>query len=174
MTNPVSDPQQPADTAVQPEVAPEITPAGPTFEVYTPPAFVPPQQQPVVEAPVAPKRKKTGVVVVSVLLVLLFGAAGAFGVLLVQEKDHSAELSKQVEVKDREISDLTRKVKESKDDATRAVDLQKVAEAAQKKAESDASSSQKCRDAARELRAAAIAQDINRVDAAGRDIFIHC
>jgi uncharacterized protein HemX len=170
MTSPGSDPQQPADTAVQPE----ITPAGPEFEVYTPPAFVPPQEQPVAEAPVAPKPRKTGVIVLTVLLVLLFGATGALGVLFAQETDRTADLSKQVEGKDREIADLNRKVKESKEDATRAADLQKQAEAAQKKAEADAGSSQKCRDAARELRAAAIAQDMNKVEAAGREIFVQC
>jgi membrane protein involved in colicin uptake len=106
--------------------------------------------------------------------VVLFGAAGALGVLFVQEKDRTAGLSKQVEGKDRDIEDLNRKVKESKEDATRAVDLQKQAEAGQKKAEAEAASSQKCRDAARALRAAALANDEPKGQAAGVEIFTHC
>ncbi|MET9632255.1 hypothetical protein ABZX92_32825 [Lentzea sp. NPDC006480] len=161
MTNPVFDAQQPA---VEPQ---------PEFEAYTP-AF-PAPQQPAPMAPLAPpKPKRTGVVVVSVLLVLLFGAAGAFGVLLVQEKDHSAGLSKQIEGKDREIADLTKKAAESKEDASRAANLQKQAEAAQKKAESDAVSSQKCKDAAKALTAAAMANDQARGEAAIRDLLVQC
>ncbi|MEU0882533.1 hypothetical protein ABZ345_28335 [Lentzea sp. NPDC005914] len=166
MTNPVFDAHQPATT--------EVPPAGPEFEVYTPPAFAPTPQQPFVPAPVAPKPKRTGVVVLSVVLVLLFGAAGAFGILLVQEKDHSVELSKQIEGKDREISDLTRKVKETREDATRAADLQKQAEAAQKKAEADAVSSQKCREAAKALTSAAVADDRAKGEAAIKDLLIQC
>ncbi|HEX8870233.1 MAG TPA: hypothetical protein VF821_31510, partial [Lentzea sp.] len=105
---------------------------------------------------------------------LLFGAAGAFGVLLVQEKDHSAELSKQVESKDEEISDLTKKVKESKDDATRAVDLQKKAEAAQKKAENDAVSAQKCKEAAKSLTESLVANDRGKGEAAIGQLLVQC
>jgi uncharacterized protein HemX len=169
MTDPVHDAQQPA---VEPE-APAAQPAL-EFDVYTP-AFPPPQPAPAPVAQVAPpKQRKTGVIVLTVLVVLLFGAAGTCGVLLVQEKDHTAGLSKQVEGKDREIADLTRKAKESKEDATRAADLQKQAEAAQKKAEAEAASSQKCRDAARALRAAAIAGDEASGVPAAKDVFTHC
>src|SRR5689334_15522858 len=134
MTNPVFDAQQPADEAQTPAAQPE-------FDVFTP-AFAPQQPAPAPVAPVAPpKPRRTGVIVLTVLIVLLFGATGALGVLFAQEKDRSADLSKQVEGKDRDIADLNRKVKESKEDATRAADLQKVAEAAQKKAENDAVSS---------------------------------
>lgn len=170
MTSPVFDPQQPADTAVQPE----IQPAGPEFEVYTPPAFTPPPQEFAAPAPVAPKPKRTGVVVLAIFTVLLFGTAGAFGALFFVEKAHSADLSRQIEVKDREAADLTKKAKDSKDDALRASDALKLAETAQKKAEADAATAQKCRDAARALRAAAVAQDQNTGMTAARDVFTHC
>ena len=163
MTSPVSDPQQPADTAVQPE----IPPAGPEFEVYTPPAFVPPQDITPAPAPVAPKPKRTGVVVLAVFTVLLFGAAGAFGALFFVEKKHSADLSTQIQSKDREITDLTKKAKDSKDDAARAAE-------GQKKAEADAAASQKCRDAAKEIRAALVSNDDAKGDAAVRSLLIEC
>jgi uncharacterized protein HemX len=170
MTGPVFDPQQqPADTAVQQE----IPPAGPEFEVYMPPAFAPPQQ-PAMPAPVAPKPKRTGVVVLAIFTVLLFGAAGAFGALFFVEKAHSADQSTQLEAKNREITDLTKKAKDSKDDATRAADMQQKAEDAQKRAEADAATSQQCRDAARALRAAAIAGDQSKGEAAAKDVFTHC
>jgi hypothetical protein len=169
MTNPVFDPQQPADTSVQPA----IPPAGPEFEVYTPPVFTPPEQ-PAVVAPVPPKPKRTGIIVLSIFMVLLFGTAATFGALFFVEKKHTADLSTQIEGKDREITDLTRKAKESKEDAVRAADLQKQAETAQKKAEADAATSQQCRDAARALRAAAIANDQGKGETAARDVFTHC
>lgn len=171
MTNPVFDPQQPADTSVQPGIAP----AGPEYEVYTPPpAFTPQPEQPAVVAPVPPKPKRTGIIVLSIFMVLLFGTAATFGALFFVEKKHTADLSTQIEGKDREITDLTKKAKESKDDAVRAADLQKQAETAQKKAEADAASSQQCRDAARALRAAAIANDQGKGETAARDVFTHC
>ncbi len=159
MTNPVSDPQQPA---VQPDAQ-----RAPEFEVYTP-SFAPQQQAPAPVAPVAPpKPKKTGIVVLSLFVVLLFGAAGAFGVLFFQEKGHSADLSKQVETKDREIADLSKQAKNSKDDATKA-------EAATKKAEAEVASAQKCRSASKALMEAAIAQDDAKGEAAMKDIFTTC
>lgn len=169
MTNPVFDAQQP-----EPAAEPQTPAAQPEFDVFTP-AFAPQQPAPAPVAPVAPpKPRRTGVVVLSVVLVLLFGAAGAFGVLLVQEKDHSAGLSKQVEGKDREIADLTRKVKESKEDATRAADLQKLAETAQKKAEADAAGSQKCKEAAKSLTESLVANDRGKGEAAIGQLLIQC
>ncbi|MEV6715629.1 hypothetical protein AB0M48_26720 [Lentzea sp. NPDC051208] len=165
MTNPVFDPQQSADTTVQQQ---DSAPAGPEFEVYTPPAFAPPlQQQPVAPAPVPTKPKKTGIVVLSLFVVLLFGAGGAFGVLFFQEKDRSADLSKQVEGKDLEIADLTKKAKNSAEDTDRAV-------AAQKKAEADVVSSQKCKDAAKEIKSALVANDETKGEAAIKSLLVEC
>jgi hypothetical protein len=160
VTNSVSDPQQPA---VQPDAQ-----RAPEFDVYTP-SFPPQQQAPMAPmAPVAPpKPKKTGIVVLSLFVVLLFGAAGAFGVLFFQEKGHSTELSKQVETKDREIADLTKQAKNSKDDAAKA-------EAATKKAEAEVALAQKCRSASKALMEAAIAQDDAKGEAAMKDIFTTC
>ncbi len=163
MTNPVFDPQQPTENPAQPQ-----------FEVHTPEFVLPVQPEMAVPPPPAPKPKRTGVVVVAVFTVLLFGAAGAFGALFFVEKKHSADLSTQIEGKDREITDLTKKAKDSKDDATKAVDAQKTAEAAQKRAEAEAARSQKCHDAARALRAAAVANDEAKGEAAGLEIFTHC
>ncbi|MCR3748713.1 hypothetical protein [Lentzea californiensis] len=165
MTNPVFDPQQSADTTVQQQ---DIAPAGPQFDVYTPSAFAPPlQQQPVAPAPVPPKPKKTGIVVLSLFVVLLAGAGAAFGVLFFQEKGRSAELSTQVEGKDREIADLTKKAENSAEDTDRAV-------AAQKKAEADAVSSQKCKDAAKEIKSALVANDATKGEAAIKGLLVEC
>jgi uncharacterized protein HemX len=169
MTDPVHDAQQPAVEPEAPAAQPPLE-----FDVYTP-VFAPQQPEPAPVAQVAPpKPRKTGAVVLTVLVVLLFGAAGTCGVLLVQEKDHSAGLSRQIEGKDREIADLTRKVKESKEDATRAADLQKQAEAAQKKAETDAASSQKCKEAAKSLTESLVANDRTKGEAAIGQLLIQC
>ncbi|ANZ38669.1 hypothetical protein BBK82_24000 [Lentzea guizhouensis] len=160
MTNPVHEPQPQPQPAVQPDPPVE-------FDVYTP-SFAPQQPVSAPMAPVAPpKPKKTGIVVLSLFVVLLFGAGAAFGVLFFLEKDRSAGLSKQVESKDREIADLTRKAENSKDDAVRAVD-------AQKKAEADAAASAKCRTAAKSLTEAALNEDLPKGEAAMRDIVIQC
>jgi hypothetical protein len=163
MTNPVFDPRQPTENPAQPQ-----------FEVHTPEFVLPVQPEMAVPPPAPPKPKRTGVVVVAVFTVLLFGTAGAFGTLFFVEKKHSADLSTQIEGKDREITDLTKKAKASLDDATKAVDAQKTAEAAQKRAEAEAARSQKCQDAARALRAAAVALDEAKAEAAGMEIFTHC
>lgn len=154
------DPQQPAQ--------PEFAQPGPEFEVYTPAptaSYLPQQHAPVMVTP--PKPKKTGIVVLSLFMVLLFGAAGAFGVLFFQEKARAAELSKQIETKNGEITDLTKKAKDSKDDAAKATD-------AQKKAEADAASAEKCRAASKALITAALAQDEVKGEAAMKDIFTTC
>lgn len=156
MTNSASDEQQPA----------EIQPAGPDFEVYTP-AYLPLPESAPMPAPVAPKPKRTGVVVLAVFTVLLFGAAGAFGALFFVEKKHSADLSTQVEAKDREITDLTKKAKDSKDEAVKAAD-------AQKKAEADAASAQKCQGAAKAIREALVLNDETKGQAAIRDLLVQC
>ncbi|NGY65502.1 hypothetical protein G7043_42075 [Lentzea sp. NEAU-D13] len=169
MTSPGFDPQQPADAAAQPE-----TPsAAPEFEVYTPPASTP-EPPPVAPAQVQPKPKRTGLVVLAIFTVLQFGTAATFGTLFFLEKARSADLSKQIETKDREAADLTKKAKDSEDDALRASDAQKKAEAAQKKAEAEAATSQQCRDAARALRSAAITNDEAKGQTAALDVFTHC
>lgn len=161
MTNPVlGAPSEPAAEAGVPAAQLE-------FEVYTPPVL-PLQAAPEPVAPVAPpKPKKTGIVVLSLFVVLLFGAGATFGVLFFQEKGRSADLSKQVEGKDREIADLTKKAKDSKEDTDRAV-------SAQKKAEADAASSQKCRDAAKALTESLVANDRNKGQTAIGDLLVQC
>jgi uncharacterized protein HemX len=147
-----------------------VQPEQTQFEVHTP-EFPAPQQQGTAylppAAPVTPQPKKTGVVVLAILAVLLLGGAGAFGALYLSEKSNSADLSKQIEGKDREISTLTKQVKDSKDEATKASD-------AQKKAEADAASAQKCRAAAKLLMEAALAQDEAKGEASMKDLFTTC
>ncbi|SFR20278.1 hypothetical protein SAMN04488564_105179 [Lentzea waywayandensis] len=161
MTSPVFDAQP------HPAVEPGTPAAQLEFDVYTPP-FTPQQPVPAPVAPVPPpKPKKTGIVVLSLFVVLLFGAGAAFGVLFFQEKGRSADLSRQVEGKDREIADLTKKAKDSKEDTDRAV-------AAQKKAEADAAGSQKCRDAAKALTESLVANDRNKGQTAIGDLLVQC
>jgi uncharacterized protein HemX len=148
-------------------VQPQPAQTQPEFEVSTPP-FTPEQPQTAqYPAPVAPKPKKTGVVVLAIVAVLLLGAAGAFGALYFTEKKNASDLSKQVEGKDREITDLSKKAKDSADQASQA-------QTAQKKAEADVAAAQKCRTAAKTLTDAAIAGDQARGEAALRDILLSC
>ena len=67
----------------------------------------------------------------------------------------------------REVADLSKQAKDSKDDALKASE-------APKKAEAEAATSQLCRDAARALRSAAIANDDAKGQTAALDVFTHC
>lgn len=110
----------------------------------------PAQTQPEVPA-AAPK--KTGVVVLAVLVVLLLGAAGTFGALYFVEKQNSAET---VQQKDREIADLTKKVKDADELATKASDERR-------KSENELKAMTACRDAARKVTETAMTQDEQKI-----------
>ncbi|RAS61200.1 hypothetical protein C8D87_110148 [Lentzea atacamensis] len=145
-----------------------VQPAQPQFEAHTP-AF-PQQPEAALPAPVppaAPKPKKTGVVVLAIAAVLLLGAAGTFGALYFTEKGRSADLSKQVEGKDREITDLTKKAKSADDLATAATDERR-------KLENEMNSMKACRDAARAVTEAGIAQDEQKITQAMLGMMTKC
>ncbi|MFS8098502.1 hypothetical protein LFM09_15330 [Lentzea alba] len=148
MTDPVQP--QPAQTQPQPEFVPQ-----PTFEAHTP-EFVPQPEAAVAPAPVAPKPKKTGVVVLAVLVVLLLGAAGTFGALYVQERNRAADLSKQVEEKQKSLTAQTILAQEN-------LESQRKHMAAAEEARKELESAKVCRDAAREVTAAGLSQDQQKI-----------
>ena len=151
MTDPVQT--QPAQT--QPE-----------FEVSTP-EFAPQPDAAVVPAPVQPKPKKTGLVVLAVLVVLALGAAGTFGSLYVSEKNRAADLSKQVEEKQKSLTAQTILAQENLESMRKAQD-------SAKKAQDDASAAATCREAAREVTSAALAQDEQKIMSAVLGMMSKC
>ncbi|MEO6088155.1 MAG: hypothetical protein ABIQ18_34085 [Umezawaea sp.] len=158
---------------------PQDTPVPVTFPVlepYQPPAQAQAFYQQEQPAPVVPPppRKKTAVIVLSVLLVLFLSTAGAFGVLYFDQKQESSRLTEQVAKKDAELADSAKKVKDTGNDLTKAKDATKIAEDAQKRAEDEVGLSTKCRDAARKLREAAMANDEGKGTAALMDLFTAC
>jgi len=167
--------------ATFPVLEPYDRPVEPTYEVVAGPPVIPvqsqftPEQQPA-PAPLAPApaRKKTAVVVLSVVTVLLFGAGTAFGILYSNEKSRNDSLTSQLSDKENELKDSAKNLQNSKDDLGKAKDAVKRAEDAQKKAEGDASLSVQCRDAARALREAAIGDNEAKGDEAFRNLFIVC
>jgi len=140
MTDPVQT--QPAQT--QPE-----------FEVHTPEFETQPEAA-VVPAPVQPKPKKTGLVVLAVLVVLALGAAGTFGALYVSEKNRAADLSKQVEEKQKSLTAQTILAQSNLEEMQKAL-------GSAKKAQDELESAKVCRDAAREVTAAGVAQDEQKI-----------
>ncbi len=142
-----------------------VQPEQPQFEVFTPEA--PAQPETVVQPVTAPQRKKTGVVVLTIVAVLLLGAAGAFGALYFVEKGHSADLSKQVEAKDQEIVGLTKKAADADKLATTASDERR-------KAENEKNALQACQKAARAVTEAGISQDEQKIAAAFFDVVAKC
>lgn len=138
-----------------------------TDPVQPQPAQIQQEQQPEAAhapAPVPPKQKKTGVVVLTILVVLLLGAAGTFGALYFAEKKNSAET---VQQKDREIADLTKKAKDADELATKASDERR-------KAENEMKAMTDCRDAARKVTEAGIAQDEQKITGAVLSMMSKC
>ncbi len=151
----MTDPVQTQPAQMQPE-----------FEVH-PPEFAPQPEAAVVPAPVQPKPKKTGLVVLAVLVVLALGAAGTFGSLYVSEKNRAADLSKQVEEKQKSLTAQTILAQSNLEET------QKAQESA-KKARDDASAAAACREVAREVTAAALAQDEQKITSALVNMMSKC
>jgi uncharacterized protein HemX len=151
MTDPVQS--QPAQTQ-------------PAFEVHTP-EFAPQPEAAFVPAPVQPKPKKTGLVVLAVLVVLTLGAAGTFGALYVSEKNRATDLSKQVEEKQKALTAQTALTQSSQEEKLKS---DAAATAAQKELES----AKVCRDGAREVTAAALSQDEQKITSALLNMMSKC
>ncbi|CAL9377401.1 hypothetical protein SUDANB95_00985 [Actinosynnema sp. ALI-1.44] len=147
------------------------TPAG--FQPATPAGGFPAPAAGESGAPAAP-RKKTGLIVLSVIAVVFFATAGVFGILFANESSRNDRLTGQVAEKDKQVSESAKQLKDARDETTKAKDAQKSAESARKRAEDDSASAAECRDAARALREAIIAEDEPRADQAARDLFTTC
>lgn len=118
-------------------------------------------------APVPAKPRKTGVVVLAVLVVLLLGAAGTFGALYVSEKNRAADLSRQT-------ADLSKQLEEKQRSLTAQTMLSQSNLEEMRKAQADASAASKCREAAREVTQAGLAGDQNKVAAAVLTMMSKC
>jgi uncharacterized protein HemX len=112
-------------------------------------------------------RKKTGVIVLSVVTVLLLVGAGAFGVLYLNEKKRSDTVASQLADKEKALTDSDKQLKDTKDKLSRA-------EEAKQAAETEKGQLAKCRDAATDLRAAAFADDQPRGEEALKALFLAC
>jgi flagellar basal body-associated protein FliL len=128
----------------------------------------PAQTEPEAEmAPVPPKPKKTAVVVLAVLVVLLLGAAGTFGALWISEKNghaaeknRSADLSKQLEEKQRSLTAQTMLAQSNLEEM--------------RKSDAAAAASAKCSEAARAVTQAGLTGDQNKVAAAVLNMMSKC
>ncbi|GAA0229028.1 hypothetical protein GCM10010492_29270 [Saccharothrix mutabilis subsp. mutabilis] len=168
-------PATPADgfaPATPPGVFPPATPTD-GFQPATPAGGFPPPTSVASGAPAAP-RKKTGLVVLSIIAVVFFATAGVFGILFANESSRNDRLTGQVAEKEKQVSDSAKQLKDAQDEAAKAKDAQKSAETARKRAEDDSASAAKCRDAARALREAIMSEDDPRADQAALDLFTTC
>ncbi|MEJ2856093.1 MULTISPECIES: hypothetical protein [unclassified Saccharothrix] len=136
--------------------------------------FTPSGFEPSGTSPAPAPRKKTGLIVLSIIAVLFFATAGVFGVLFANETSRNDRLTGQVAEKEKQLSDSAKQLKDAQDESAKARDAQKAAETARKRAEDDSASVAKCRDAARSLREALIANDDGKADQALRDLFTIC
>ncbi|CCH33936.1 hypothetical protein BN6_66990 [Saccharothrix espanaensis DSM 44229] len=154
---------QPAEQVFQPAVQ---LPAGPEFQ--------PTGQSAPAGPPPVPPRKKTGLIVLSVLAVVFFATAGVFGVLYAEKVSENDRVSTQLADKEKELTDSGTKLKDAQDEASKAKDAAQIAETGRKRAEDDGAGMVKCRDAARALREAIFAKDEGRADKAFLDVVANC
>ncbi|MCP2246820.1 hypothetical protein [Lentzea aerocolonigenes] len=129
----------------------QIQPAG---EITTPEA-------------VTPKPKKTAVVLLAVLVVLLLGAAGAFGALYVSERNRAADLSKQT-------ADLSKQLEEKQRSLTAQTILSQSNLEEMRKSDAIAAEASKCREAARAVTEAGLNGDQNKISAALLNMMSKC
>ncbi|WP_147455247.1 hypothetical protein [Saccharothrix australiensis] len=155
----------PGETPAAPAALPESDWSGP------PGAAVPPAAGPS-DAP--RPAKKTGLVVLSVLVVLFFATAGVFGVLYSNEVGENDRLVGRLADKEKALSDSGEQLKDTRDELSRAKDSVEIAENARRRAEDDGAAMVKCRDAARALREAVFANDDPKGEKAFVDVFAHC
>lgn len=92
----------------------------------------------VYEQPAPPKPKRTDVIVLSVLAVLLLGGTTAFGVLYFKEKDHAKSVSLKLDTTKKDLTASALRENAAKADLAKEQDLRNKAEEAQKKAEAAA------------------------------------
>ncbi|WP_370943686.1 hypothetical protein AB5J62_31835 [Amycolatopsis sp. cg5] len=131
-------------------------------------------EQPVTPVATPPKPKRTGLIVLSVIAVLLLGGATAFGVLYFKEKDHASSVSLELDSTKKDLTASAQRENAAKADLAKEQDLRNKAEEAQKKAEGASTSNKACHEAANNLRAAAISQDEKKVEAAFEAVFLNC
>ncbi|MEU7531245.1 hypothetical protein AB0A74_36325 [Saccharothrix sp. NPDC042600] len=175
-------PEQVAQVQPTPPATPAdgFAPATPTdvFQPAAPTGFPPATPAGGFPSPTAGEsgapRKKTGLIVLSIIAVVLFATAGVFGILFANESSRNDRLTGQVAEKEEQVSESAKQLKDARDETAKAKDAQKSAESARKRAEDDSASAAKCRDAARALREAVIAEDEPRADQAARDLFTTC
>jgi uncharacterized protein HemX len=111
--------------------------------------------------------KKTGIVVLSIVAVLLLAAAGAFGGLYFSaKKDHDAVTS-QLSAKEKALTDSAKQLQDAKDQATKAQDAKTTAE-------NKNTQMAKCYDAGHALAAAGLAQDASKIDQLGVNLVLAC
>ncbi|QFZ22422.1 hypothetical protein [Saccharothrix syringae] len=158
----------------RPEPVPVLEPYGLATPATGQPAFPGGPQPAFPPAGAAPPRKRTGLVVVSVLAVLFLAVSGALGVLYVNEVDRNDSLTSQLSDKGRELTESAARLEEAREDATRAKDAQEAAEAARERAEDEGEHMAACRDAARAFREALVADDQAKGEEAAARMFTSC
>ena len=111
--------------------------------------------------------KKTGIVLLSIVAVLLLAAAGAFGGLYVSaKKDHDAVTS-QLSAKEKALTDSAKQLQDAKDQLTKAQDAKTTAE-------NKNTQMTKCYDAGHAMAAAFLAQDASKADQLGANLLVAC
>ncbi|GGP50449.1 hypothetical protein [Saccharothrix coeruleofusca] len=178
-THPVLEPyglSTPAPQVEQPQTGPAFQPYG-QFTPSTPPAGQPhvgPPFEPYGTAAAAPPGKRTAVVLLSVLAVLLLATAGVFGALYANQASRADQLATRLSDKERELTESGKQLENAKDEASKAKNDREIAEDARKRAENDGASMLKCRDAARALREAALANNEAKGEEAFLQLFAVC
>jgi hypothetical protein len=125
--------------------------------------------------PPAPAKRRTGVIVLSIVFALLLGAAGTLGFLCFDALSRRDALNARLTDLDKQQWDVTSQVLDGNDRLTKALTAQHSAEDAQKKAETTGRVVVECQKAARDMREADLGGTGDAAfQAAGQKLFTVC
>lgn len=123
-------------------------------------------------------RRRAGVLVLSILMVLGLAGAATFGALYFTEKQErervAAELTTQLAAKEKVAADATKQAQDAKSQAQDATTKMQQAQGAKDEAEAKAGGYAKCHDVSRALIDAAIAQDDSKAREVMQGILRNC
>jgi len=142
----------------------------------TDPAFEPQENAALTtEATPVPAKKRTGLIVLAIVVVLLLGTTGTLGVLYANAKSRHDAVNSQLSDKEKELQGSTKKVLDGNDAVKKAQEAERKAEDGQRKAEDEGTVRIRCQEAARALREATlVAPDRDKITNAGNRLLSSC
>jgi hypothetical protein len=120
------------------------------------------------------RKPSTSLVLLSLVAVLLLGAAISFGVLYSNQTSRNAVISVNAADKQKEITDTEAKIDDNAKKLTESEESLRLAVDARQKAETDSAPLTVCYEAARKARQDVFGDDLDAYDATMKVLYINC